>query len=1153
MDRIVPFAIRNWRVTLGILFFILLGGIAALGRLPLDAEPDIPVPFISVSVVLPGVSPTDAERLLIRPLETELKSIDGLKQMDGIASNNVAIVALEFEASFDEDQALTDVLEAVNRARAEFPEEAKEPVVREASTSTLPIFVVNLFGDVPERTLQQTAKALQQRIESIPSVLQANITGERTDLLEAVVDPTLLESAGITFDELAVAVQRNNTLVTAGALEASGGQFNVKLPGLIEDADDLAELVVRSDRSGAVVRMSDIATVRRTYKDPQNYARYNGNPSVGLEVSKRNGENIIDTIELVKAEVEAFQASPSWPDTISVEYSQDKSRYIFDMVKSLSSSIINAILLVFIVCLIALGIRSALFVGFAIPGSFLIALFLFWVQGETINMMILFGLILSVGVLVDSAIVIIEYADRKLSEGLPAKEAYQLAGQRMFWPIVSSTATTLAAFAPLLFWESITGKFMAYFPLTMIYVLSASVLMALVFLPTLGALLVGLQERGKIWRMVSWLGAALGAIGVFIVWSAVMNPLLGFLPGAVLGLLRLVATIAAFLGLLVLTYSQPLGGWIERMEARSIEKARPKADPQALALAGEGGDPGSVRGFTGVYVRAIQTMIRFPLVVLGATIALCIAIVMVFMASMKGPPPKPVEFFTQNPSDQVYIFVRARGNQTPDAQRQIGLEVERRIEAAQIEGIEGVYVVAGAGAGQSDGMSDGLSDTPGDAVVKVFFQLEDFADRRGVLTIMDDIRTAVADMPGVIPEVTAGSMGPPIGKDIGIEFTARDRALAAQAAKATMEFLGEVEGVVDIESTLPLPGVEYQLVVDREEAGRLGLDINRIGSTVSLITEGTLVGFFRPLDNDEEVDIRIRLPEAARGVRALDELRIQTPQGAVPLSSVVTRQARPREDSIERRNQFAVYEVKANTADGYAPNLQVEEVREWLSAEGTLPEGVNWRFLGQAEENAEAAAFFQVALAAIIFMMGVILLLQFNSFYHVVLTLSAVVLSVFGVILGLSFYPYVSMVLTLTGVIALMGIVVNNNIVLIDTYQRLLERGSNPVDAAIRTAAQRLRPVLLTTVTTVVGLMPLVLGFDADVTSGTFDSRGSQTSDIWKPLSYAIVTGLSFATVLTLILTPVLLAAPYVWRQRLRRWMGRDSRAPVQPIAAPAE
>ncbi len=1075
MNRIVGFAINSWRVTLGIMLFIIIGGLVAIRSLPLDAEPDIPVPFVNVRVVLPGVSPADAERLLVRPLETELKSIDGLVQMDAVGANNVAYLVLEFTPSFDQDQAVLDVQEAVDRARAEFPEEAREPIVQEVDTSTAPIFVINLFGDVPERTLQNTAKELQTRLEGISSVLGANISGERTDVLEAVIDPTLLESAGITFDELAATIARNNSLVTAGSLETSGGQFNVKLPGLIEDADDLAGLVVRSDESGAVVRMDDIAVVRRTYKDPQSYARYNSRPSVSIEIQKRSGENILDTINQVKAVVDDYRASPTWPSTIQVEYSQDKSRYIFDMVRSLSSSIINAILLVFAVCVIALGLRSALFVGFAIPGSFLIALFIMWTQGETINMMILFGLILSVGVLVDSAIVIIEYADRKLSEGLPAREAYQLAGERMFWPIISSTATTLAAFLPLLFWESITGKFMAYFPLTMIYVLSASVLMALVFLPTIGAVLGNLQERfGR----------------------------------------------------------------------------RGKRGPsdQALALAGEGGDPAKLTGPTGVYVRLIKRLIRFPLVCLAATGLLCFLIIVGFGAAMKGPPPKPVEFFTQTPSDQVYIFLRARGNQTPAAKRDLALEIERRISDARIEGIEGVYAVAGAG-GSGGGMMDGLSDTPGDSVVKVYFQLEDFSDRRGVLTIMDDIRAAVADMPGVIPEVTAASSGPPIGKDIGIEFTGRDRLLVAQATRAAEEFLRTMDGVEDLETTLPLPGVEYELVVNQEEAGRLGLDVGRIGSTVQFVTEGALVGYFRPLDNDEEVEMRIRLPESARGIRALDELRIQTPRGAVPLASVVERRARPREDAINRRNQAAVYEVKANTMDGFAPNVQVAAIEDWLTTEAELPVGVNWRFLGQQEENAAAAAFGMAAFAAILFMMSVILLLQFNSFYHVFLTLSAVVLSVFGVLLGLTFYPYVSMVLTLTGVIALMGIVVNNNIVLIDTYQRLLERGSNPVDAAIRTAAQRLRPVMLTTVTTIVGLMPLVIGFDADVTTGQFDPRGSGTSDIWKPLSYALVCGLGFATVLTLLLTPVLLAAPYVWKERIARLSGR--RRTTEPVSEP--
>lgn len=1078
MENIVGFAIRSWRVTLGIMLFIIVGGLIAVSNLPLDAEPDIPVPFVNVRVILPGVSPADAERLLVRPLEAELKSVDGLKRMDSVAANNVAYVVLEFTPSFDQDQAVLDVQEAVNRARAEFPEEAKEPIVQEVDTSSMPIFVVNMFGDVPERTLQNTAKELQQRVEGIASILAADISGERTDVLEAVVDPTLLETAGITFDELAAAISRNNQLVTAGSLETSNGQFNVKLPGLIESADDLSELVIRTDASGAVVRVSDIAVVRRTYKDPQSYARYNGNRSVSLEITKRNGENILDTINSVRAVVEEYKASDAWPETIQIEYSQDKSRNIMEMVLSLSSSIINAILLVFIVCLIALGLRSALFVGFAIPGSFLIALFIMWAQGETINMMILFGLILSVGVLVDSAIVIIEYADRKMAEGLKAKEAYQMAGERMFWPIISSTATTLAAFLPLLFWETITGKFMGYLPLTMIYVLSASVLMALIFLPTIGAVLGDLRERLR----------------------------------------------------------------------RGPE---PEISDQALALAGDKGDPTKLRGMTGVYVRMVAVLVRYPLALLAGVMALCFVIVMAFGAAMSGPPPKPVEFFTQTPSDQVYVFIRARGNSTPQAKLALALEVEQRLDLAKIEGIEGVYAVAGNSGGGGAEM-DGLSDTPGDSVVKIFFQLETFSDRRGVKEILEDIRVAVADMPGVIPEVTAASNGPPVGKDIGIEFTGRDRMAVADATRKAQAYLAQMDGVEDVETTLPLPGVEWQLDVNREEAGRLGLDINRIGQTVQFVTEGALVGFYRPLDSDEEVDIRIRLPEDSRDIRALDQLRIQTPAGSIPLAAVVERTARPREDSIMRRNQAAVYEVKANTADGYAPNVQVEELREWLDTEADLPIDVDWKFLGQQEENAEAAAFGLAAIAAILFMMSVILLLQFNSFYHVLLTLSAVVLSVFGVLLGLTFYPYVSMVLTMTGVIALMGIVVNNNIVLIDTYQRLLETGSNPVDAAIRTAAQRLRPVVLTTVTTVVGLMPLVIGFDANVMTGEFDLRGSGTSDIWKPLSYALVCGLSFATVLTLFLTPALLAAPYVWKQRIQKMRGRGSKA-VDTVFEPAE
>ena len=426
---------------------------------------------------------------------------------------------------------------------------------------------------------------------------------------------------------------------------------------------------------------------------------------------------------------------------------------------------------------------------------------------------------------------------------------------------------------------------------------------------------------------------------------------------------------------------------------------------------------------------------------------------------------------------------------------------------------------------------------------------------------MDNIRAAIGEMPGIFIEVTATDNGPPIGKDIGIQISSDNPADLLAATLQVREKLEDTEGVIEVEDTLPLPGVEWQLEVDRGEAGRLGLDVGRIGAAVQLVTEGTLVGQYRPLDADEEVDIRIRYPYEYRGLDNLDKLRIQTRDGALPLSTVVTRVAKSRQDKIERRDQLPYYAVLANTEKDYATNVQIENLKEWIAEDAAFPASVDIKFLGQEEENAAAAAFFQVAAMSIMLMMGVILLLQFNSFYHVFLTLFAVVLSVFGVLLGLTFYPYISMILTGTGVIALAGIVVNNNIVLIDTYQRLTSLGYDPVDAAVRTAAQRLRPVFLTTLTTIVGLMPLVLGWQADIFSGSFSTKGSGTSEIWAPISYTIACGLGFATMLTLIITPVLLAAPTVLGGRLKRLFNRiekrfgrgDKSAPSTGSIQPAE
>ena len=1071
---IVGFSIRNWRMTLGIMMVCVIGGLLAMQSLPMEQEPDVPVPFITIQVVLPGVSPEDAERLLVRPLETELKTIGGLKEVQGVASTNVAFVTLEFELGVDEDVIMADVLEKVDRARVEFPAEARQPIVEEISFSALPVLTVNLWGAAPEAELQRQAKALQRKIESIPLILEAKISGERTDVLEAIIDPAKAESLGITFSEISAAISQNNALVPAGALETESGRFNIKLPGLIESAEDMGDLVIRRGQEGAIVRLSDIADVRRGYKDRTTLARFNGQTSLSLEISKRKGVNIIEATELVRQMVDKEIAKADWPRTINITYSQDRSKNILDMMSELSASIINAVVLVFIVCIAALGWRSAIFVGWAIPASFLISFFGFLIMGETINMMILFGLILSVGVLVDSAIVIVEFADRKMEEGVERVEAFKMAGERMFWPIMSSTATTLAAFIPLLFWESTIGKFMAYFPRTMIYVLSASTLMALIFLPTLGA---------KI----------------------------GFRP-------------------------------------------KKSVNSNVASLSAAEGDPASATGFIGIYVRLIQKIVHFPLLVMAGMILLAVGIIGVFNAKMSGPPPKPVEFFTESPTEQVYILARSRGNTTPEQYLPLAEDIENRIK--DVSGIASVYTVIGSGA-SSGGTINGPGNVPSDTVVKIYTELLPFSQRRSTLAIVDDMEGAIIGIPGVFTEVIAIDQGPPVGKDIGIQISSENPEALRAATQAVKAKFASMDGIVEIEDTTPLPGVEWEFVVDRAEAGRLGLDVGRIGAALSFATEGALVGKYRPIDADEEIDIRLRYPSEVRTLAELDRLRIQTPQGALPLSAVTTRIARPRQDKIERRDLSPYYVVQANADKGFATQVLTAELNDWLDNEADLPASVQTKFLGQQEENEAALRFFKGAGFAIIFMMSVILLLQFNSFYHVFLTLLAVVMSVFGVLLGLAFYPFISLILSLTGVIALAGIVVNNNIVLIDAYQRLREHGFNAVDAAVRTAAQRLRPVFLTTLTTIIGLTPLILGWQANIFSGEFSTKGSGTSDIWAPISYVIACGLGFATILTLVVTPVMLAMPTVLRERFERlFSGRRNRNKSKdetPIAAPAE
>jgi hypothetical protein len=466
--NIIDAAMSRGRTVLLGLITVFIAGIAAYVTVQKEAEPDIEIPLIYIYIQHDGISPEDAVRLLVRPMEQELRTIEGIKEMISEGFEGGASVRVEFEAGVDTDKALQDVREKVDMAEAELPEGSEEPTVNEVKMSRFdPMLVLNIAGNVPERTLTRIAKDLKEEFEGLGGVLEVNLVGVREELMEVIVDPLAMESYGLDQAQIISFISRNNRLVAAGSMQASEGRFPVKVPGVFETAGDVLDMPIKAvgDR---VVHFKDIAEVRRTYKDAESYARLNGKPALAMEVVQRGGANLIEAIDEVMAIVE--RERQQWPGDIEVSVSRDKSKDVNDMLTELQNSVIAAVLLVFIVIIGILGMRSALLVGVSIPGSFLLGILLIGAFGSTINMMVLFALIMAVGLLVDGAIVVTEMADRRLAEGDSRLEAYSRAAARMSWPIIASTCTTLAAFVPLALWPGTSGEFMKYLPLTLIAV-----------------------------------------------------------------------------------------------------------------------------------------------------------------------------------------------------------------------------------------------------------------------------------------------------------------------------------------------------------------------------------------------------------------------------------------------------------------------------------------------------------------------------------------------------------------------------------------------------------------------------------------------------------------------------------------------------------
>ena len=1052
MIRLIDASLDRSRMVLLALALILTAGTVSYLTIPKEAFPDVTIPIIYVSIPHEGISPNDAERLLVRPVEKALRGIEGVKEMRSTATEGFASVLLEFDAGFDADRAAIEVRERVDLVTNDLPDDTDEPTVIEITTSAFPVLVATVSGQVPERTLFRLARGLKEAIEIIPTILEARIVGDREEVLEVIVDPLRLESYNISNEELVRAVNLNNRLVAAGAIDTGQGRFAIKVPGLFETASDVLDLPVKVSGDG-VITLEDVTDIRRTFKDATSYARLNGEPAVALEITKRAGTNILINNYAVKEVVR--RVTEDWPDTVHVSFNQDQSKFTRTLLNDLQNNIIAAIILVMIVVVAALGLRSAGLVGVAIPGSFLFGILVISILGLTMNMVVMFSLILAVGMLVDGAIVVTEFADRRMAEGMPRRDAYAAAAKRMSWPIIASTATTLAAFMPLLFWPGIVGRFMFLLPVTLIGTLSGSLLMALIFVPALGSY-----------------------------------------------------------------FGRPV-----KRNARAV--ARQKAV--------ETGDLDSVDGFTGFYIRSLRFFLRRPFAVVGAAVLLLVGVQVYYAQNGTG-----VTFFADVDPDNARVLVHARGNLSIDEKDDLVREVERRI--LDVPGIETIY-------SRTSANTFGTTD-PEDVIGSIYLEFLKWDQRTPAKQILTDIRGRTADIAGISVEAREPEDGPSTGKAIRIQLSSLDPELLDDAVVKIRAALRDVNGLVDLEDSRPVPGIEWRLVVDRAQAGRFGADVTAVGNVVKLVTNGIRVGEYRPDDADEEVDIRVRFPISDRNIAQLDQLRVLTANGQVPISNFVSRKAYAKTGTLERSNGVRIMRIESEVLPGVLPNDKVREIRVLLPGLG-IDEAVDVTFRGQDEEQQAAANFLIKAFAVALFIMMIILVTQFNSFYRAFLVLSAVLLSTIGVMIGLlvTGLPF-SIVMTGLGIITLAGIVVNNNIVLIDTYAILRRTGMDPHEAILRTGAQRLRPVLLTAATTVIGLMPMVTGVGIN-----FVSRevlvGAPSTQWWVQLATAVASGLTFATILTLIVTPCMLAVGYRTSDRLQRARRRLSRRSSR--MAPAE
>jgi multidrug efflux pump subunit AcrB len=1022
---ITDIAIRN-RTTVAVLgFIIIVMGVYSYLTLPREAFPDVPIPYILVTTTYEGVSPEDVETSVTMKIEKELNGVRGVKEVRSSSAEGLSMISVEFTPDVPSDVALQRVRDRVDMAKGELPEDAKDPVIKEINLAEFPIMLVSISGDVSPVQLKEIADNLQDILEAVPGVLKVDVLGALEREIRLEFDPDRVASYNLTIPEILALIPSENVNISAGGLETQGTKFNVRVPAEFVSPGEVDHLLL-AVRNGKPIYLADVAVVRDAFKDRTSYSRLNGADNVTLSVQKRVGANVVQVSDAIKNIVEAAQQRVL--GAVKFDITFDMSNYIRNMVADLENNMASGLILVVGILVLFLGWRSSTIVSLIIPFSMLASFFLLQALGYTLNMIVLFSLILALGMIVDTAIVVVENIYRHIQLGLPRLEAAIAGTREVAWPVTSSTLTNIASFVPMIFWPGMMGSFMKYLPITVMVVLGSSLFVGLVFNPTLCAGLAGSAPPSM---RENW-----------------------FLRG---------------------------------------------------------------------YRRVQRTAIEHPVMVLFLAGFLLVSLTVLYAKVGNG-----VEFFPQSDPERAIINVRLpQGANIRETDRIVRL-IEHRVEPYK-PWLKNVVTNVGS----SSGGMDLVATAGGPHLANITLVFYDFVERkRPSVEIIAAIRRDIADIPGAEIKVEQEKHGPPTGAPVTMEVAGEDFKTLERLSEQAHRMITDVPNLVNLRSDMEATRPELAFTVNRRVAMLLGVNTATIGNFLKMAVFGWKVGTYRQFNN--EYDITVRLPLADRV--SIDEMSdLQIPNGtgnAVPLSSLGRFEYRGGFGTINRINQKRVVTLTAD-AEGRLSSEVLRDVQKRLQG-FALPDGYEIRYAGEKEEQDKAQAFLSKAFVVALMLIVMVLVGQFNSLMVPVIIMSTVILSLVGVLLGLIVcgLPF-SIIMTGIAVISLAGIVVNNGIVLLDYTRQLQARGMNLVEATVEAGVTRLRPVLLTAATNFIGLIPMAVGISYDFHTFTWATK-SESTQWWSNMSIAIIFGLSFTTVITLVVVPSL----YVMLSRLSVRLG---------------